>query len=237
MAIVKAGPEALDEKRAAARAALDYVEDGMRLGLGTGTTAQVFVEALGGKVGRGVKLIAVPTSEATRKQAEALGIPLSTLDETPTLDLTIDGADEVDGKLNLVKGGGGALLREKIVATSSKRMIVIADSSKKVDTLGRFPLPLEVVPFGWKATAIKIERAFRWAGCGGAMTLRVREGKAFVTDNGNIILDCALGHIPDPSKLAAALSSIPGVVEHGLFIGIASLALIGTGESVEKIER
>jgi ribose 5-phosphate isomerase A len=230
-------PGASDEKRAAARAALDYVDDGMRLGLGTGTTAQEFVRALGEKVGKGLKVLAVPTSEATRKQAEALGIALSTLDETPALDLTVDGADEIDRRLDLIKGGGGALLREKIVATSSKRMIVIADESKMVETLGRFPLAVEVVPFGWKATARKIERAFRWAGCGGAITLRVRDGKTFVTENGNVILDCALGRIPDPPKLAAALSSIPGVVEHGLFIGMASVALIGTSAGVEKIER
>ena len=218
-------------------AALDYVDDGMCIGLGTGTTAQAFVEVLAGKVAQGLKLLAVPTSEATRREAEKLGIPLSTLDETPALDLTIDGADEVDGRLDLIKGGGGALLREKIVATSSKRMIVIADGSKKVDTLGRFPLPVEIVPFGRKATAMKIERACRLSGCEGAMTFRVRDGGPFVTENGNIILDCALGRIADPPKLAAALSSIPGVVEHGLFIGIASLALIATGSDIERIER
>ncbi|MFL5258357.1 MAG: ribose-5-phosphate isomerase RpiA [Hyphomicrobiales bacterium] len=235
--MVKVRPEGSDEKRAAARAALDCVDDGMRLGLGTGTTAQEFVKALGEKVAKGLKVLAVPTSEATRKQAEALGIPLSTLDETPALDLTVDGADEIDGRLDLIKGGGGALLREKIVATSSKRMIVIADGSKMVETLGRFPLPVEVVPFGWKATARKIEKACRWADCRGAMVLRAQNGKPFVTDNGNIILDCALGRIGDPPKLAAALSSIPGVVEHGLFIGIASLALIGTSAGVKRIER
>ena len=225
------------EKRAAALAALDYVEDGMRLGLGTGSTARLFVEALAGKAAQGRKLICVPTSERTRKQAEGLGLTLSTLDETPLLDLTVDGADEIDGNIDLIKGGGGALLREKIVATSSKRMIVIADSSKQVETLGRFPLPVEVVSFGFKATARKIEQACRWAGCNGPMTLRVRDGKPFVTDSGNVIFDCALGRIDNPEKLSAALSSIPGVVEHGLFIGIASLALVGTGAGVSKIER
>jgi ribose 5-phosphate isomerase A len=225
------------QKGAAATAALDYVEDGMRLGLGTGSTARHFIDALGAKVKEGLKVTGVPTSEATRKQAESLGITLSTLDETPLLDLAVDGADEVDGRLNLIKGGGGALLREKIIATASKRMIVIADASKRVDMLGRFPLPIEIVPFGYKATARKIEQACRWAGCQGAMTLRVRDGKPFITDNGNVIFDCALGRIENAEKLSAALSSIPGVVEHGLFIGIASLALIGTAAGIDKIER
>ena len=225
------------QKRAASLAALDYVEDGMRLGLGTGSTASLFVEVLAGKVAQGCKITCVPTSEKTRKQAEGLGLTLSTLDETPLLDLTVDGADEIDGRVNLIKGGGGALLREKIVATSSKRMIVIADSSKRVETLGRFPLPIEVVPFGYKATARKIEQICRWAGCQGPMTLRVRDGKPFITDNGNGIFDCALGRIENPEKLSSALSTIPGVVEHGLFIGIASLALIGSPTGVNKIER
>jgi ribose 5-phosphate isomerase A len=225
------------QKRAAALAALDYLEDGMRLGLGTGSTASLFVEALASKVHQGWKLTCVPTSETTRRQAESLGLTLSTLDETPLLDLAVDGADEIDGNLNLIKGGGGALLREKIVATSAKRMIVIVDASKRVDVLGRFPLPIEIVPFGYKATARKIEQACRWAGCQGAMTLRVRDGKPFITDNGNVILDCALGRIDNPEKLGAALSSIPGVVEHGLFIAIASVALIGTETGVVRIER
>jgi ribose 5-phosphate isomerase A len=226
-----------EQKRAAALAALDYIEDGMRLGLGTGSTAALFVEAVAAKTRQGLKLACVATSETTRKQAESLGLVLSSLDETPVLDLAVDGADEVDGNLNLIKGGGGALLREKIVATASKRMIVIADQSKKVDVLGRFPLPVEIVPFGYKATARKIEQACRWAGCQGPMSLRVRDGKPFVTDNGNVILDCALGRIDDPEKLSATLSSIPGVVEHGLFVGIASLALIGTAAGVDRIER
>jgi ribose 5-phosphate isomerase A len=227
-----------DEKRAAAQAALDYIEDGMRIGLGTGSTARHFVEVLAGRATQqGWKLACVPTSEATRLQAEGLGLKLSTLDENPILDLAVDGADEIDGKLNLIKGGGGALLREKIVATSAKRMIVIADGSKQVATLGRFPLPVEVIPFGYKATARKIEQAFGWAGCKGAMTMRVRNSKVFATDNGNVILDCALGRIDNPEKLGAALSSIPGVVEHGLFIAIATLALIGTASGVQRIER
>ncbi|HTN97249.1 MAG TPA: ribose-5-phosphate isomerase RpiA, partial [Nordella sp.] len=179
----------------------------------------------------------VPTSEATRKQAESLGIRLATLDETPALDVTIDGADELDGELRLIKGGGGALLREKIVASSSRKMIVIADDSKKVATLGKFPLPVEVVPFGLKATAMKIGQALSRSGNKGPLTLRMRDGKPYVTDNGNVILDCALGRIENPEKLAAALSSIPGVVEHGLFIGMASLALIATENGVETIKK
>jgi ribose 5-phosphate isomerase A len=227
-----------EQKRAAALAALDYVEDGMRLGLGTGSTASLFIAALAERGrARSWKLVCVPTSEKTRAIAESLGLTLSTLDESPLLDLTVDGADEVDPKLNLIKGGGGALLREKIVATSSKRMIVIADASKEVNVLGRFPLPVEVATFGYKATARKIEQACRWAGCKGAMTLRVRDGKPFVTDNGNIIFDCALGRIDEPEKLSAALSSIPGAIEHGLFVGIASLALVATAAGVKKIER
>ena len=224
-----------EQKRAAAKAALHYVKPGMRLGLGTGSTAKHFVDCIGGMVKAGFEILCVPTSEATRKQAESLNIPLTTLDETPHLDLTVDGADELDGQLNLIKGGGGALLREKIVATSSKQMIVIADASKKVETLGAFPLPIEVVPFGLKATAWKIERAFSHAGCKGAMAVRVRDGKPFVTDNGNLIIDCSLGQIAEPAKLAALLSGIPGIVDHGLFIGIASLAIVGTPDGVRTL--
>jgi ribose 5-phosphate isomerase A len=162
---------------------------------------------------------------------------LSTLDETPMLDLTVDGADEFDDDLNLIKGGGGALLREKIVATSSKKMIVIADASKHVKTLGAFPLPIEVVPFGLKATLWKIDSAFKHLQLSGPMTMRVKDGKPFVTDNGNFIVDCALKKIGNPHELSAILSGIPGVVDHGLFIGIAALALLATAEGVKTIER
>jgi len=224
------------QKRSAAVAALEHVADGMRLGLGTGTTAAYFVGALAEKVGRGLDVLCVPTSEAMRAQAAALGIPLSTLDDTPILDLTVDGADEVDGELNLIKGGGGALVREKIVATSSRSMIVIADRSKKVVKLGRFPLAVEILPFGFSATVMKIERACRSLGCEGALEPRVRNGKRFISENGNFILDCSLGEIGDPPALAAALSAVPGVVGHGLFIGIASLALIAGDDGVERIE-
>jgi ribose 5-phosphate isomerase A len=226
-----------DRKKAAALAAIAYISSGMKLGLGTGSTAKHFVDAVGEKVKQGWDLVCVPTSEATRKQAESLGIRLTTLDETPVLDVTVDGADELDGELRLIKGGGGALLREKIVASSSRQMIVIADDSKKVATLGKYPLPVEVVPFGLKATGIKIDQALAWSGNKGPLILRMRDGKPFVTDNGNVILDCALSHIHNPEKLAAALSSIPGVVEHGFFIGMASIAIIATENGVETLKK
>jgi len=226
-----------DRKKAAALAAITYISSGMKLGLGTGSTAKHFVDAVGEKVKQGWDLVCVPTSEATRKQAESLGIRLTTLDETPVLDVTVDGADELDSELRLIKGGGGALLREKIVASSSRQMIVIADDSKKVATLGKFPLPVEVVPFGLKATGVKIDQALAWSGNKGPLIVRLRDGKPYATDNGNVILDCALGHIHNPEKLAAALSSIPGVVEHGLFIGMASLAIIATENGVETLKK
>ncbi len=226
-----------EAKEAAAREALKHVRDGMKLGLGTGSTAAKFVAGLGEMVRDGLNVICVPTSEATRKQAKSLNIPLTRLDEEPILDLTVDGADELDANLSLIKGGGGALLREKIVASSSKKMIVIADDTKKVDTLGKFALPIEVVPFGVKSTAMKIEHASRWAGCEGPLALRIRDGELFVTDNGNVIIDCAFGRIPDAQKLASALSTIPGVVDHGLFLDMASLAILGGPDGIEIIER
>ncbi len=226
-----------EAKEAAAREALKHVRDGMKLGLGTGSTAAKFVAGLGEMVAQGLNVVCVPTSEATRKQAESLNIPLTRLDEEPILDLTVDGADELDSDLSLIKGGGGALLREKIVASSSRQMIVIADDTKKVDTLGKFALPIEVVPFGVKSTAMKIEHASRWAGCEGPLALRIRDGELFVTDNGNVIIDCAFGQIPDAQKLASALSTIPGVVDHGLFLDMASLAILGGPNGIEIIER
>jgi ribose 5-phosphate isomerase A len=225
-----------EQKKVAAKAAFHYVKPGMKLGLGTGSTAKHFVDCIGDMVKAGFDVVCVPTSETTRKQAEALGIPLTTLDETPELDLAVDGADEIDPHLNLIKGGGGALLREKIVAAAARQLIVIADESKRVETLGAFPLPVEVVRFGLKATAFKIDRACRHAGCEGPITLRVRDGKPFVTDNGNSILDCALRKIPNPGKLAALLSGIPGVVDHGLFIGMARIAILGTVDGLKTIE-
>jgi ribose 5-phosphate isomerase A len=225
-----------DPKTRAAAAALEYVEPGMKLGLGSGSTASRFVALLGAKVAAGLKIVGVPTSEDTRDQAASLGIKLTTLEETPELDLTIDGADEIDGELRLIKGGGGALLREKIVAASSKRMIVIADASKKVARLGRFPLPVEVAPFGVGSTQIRVERASSALGLTGAIGLR-RSDRYFVTDGGHFILDCAFGAIPDPERLAATLAAIPGVVEHGLFLGLASLALVAGPDGVETLRR
>lgn len=224
-------------KLAAAQRALGFVEPRMRLGLGTGSTASVFVELLGAEVGRGLSVLCVPTSEQTRALAARFGIPLTTLDETPLLDLTIDGADEVDGELRLIKGGGGALLREKIVATASDRMIVIADASKKVDKLGAFALPVEVVRFGVTATRNMIEMLAADSGCHGEIALRLAgDGSPFVTDGGNFIFDCAFGQIDDPESLDEALKFIPGVVENGLFLGIADAAIIGGPDGVSVIE-
>jgi len=223
-------------KVAAAEQALRYVEDGMRVGLGTGSTAAKFVDALGRKVAGGLNVVCVATSQATQAQAEALGIPMSTLDEQQFLDLTVDGADEIDGALRLIKGGGGALLREKIVATASASMIVIADASKQVTTLGAFPLPLEVVSFGLSATRNMITALAADAGCEGELRLRtLADGKPFITDNGNLILDCHFGRIDAPEELDEALKLIPGVVENGLFIGIADLAIIAGSDGITVI--
>ncbi|MDE2364190.1 MAG: ribose-5-phosphate isomerase RpiA [Hyphomicrobiales bacterium] len=223
------------KRRAAARAA-EFVRPGMRLGLGTGSTAAFFVDILGGMVRDGLDVVGVPTSERTRAQAASLGVRLSTLDETPELDLTVDGADEFDAKLRLIKGGGGALLREKIVAAASARMIVITDASKQVDTLGKFPLPVEVDRFGLESTRRHVASAVARLGLAGAPTLRTAaDGHPFVTDGGHCILDCGLGRIPDPEALAAALVAIPGVVEHGLFIGLASIVVIADAAGVRTI--
>jgi ribose 5-phosphate isomerase A len=223
-------------KVAAAEHALQFVEPGMKLGLGSGSTAARFVDLLGPKVKAGLDVVCVATSQTTQAQAEALGIPMTTLDETPFLDLTVDGADELDGELRLVKGGGGALLREKIVATASGRMIVVADSSKQVEVLGKFPLPLEVVQFGLTATRNMIVALAADAGCEGEITLRMgANGKPFITDTGNLILDCAFGSIADPEDLDEALKLIPGVVENGLFLGIADLAIIAGSDGIKLI--
>ncbi|MBR1121844.1 ribose-5-phosphate isomerase RpiA [Bradyrhizobium lablabi] len=225
-------------KRQAAARALEHVRDGMKLGLGTGSTAKHFVDLLGEKVRAGMKVTGVPTSEATRAQAEQCGIPLTTLDEIDRLDLTVDGADEVDPALDLIKGGGGALLREKIVASASDRMIVIADESKWVDALGRFPLPVEVVPFGLGATRRAMEQAFAQASVSGQMEVRKgRDGHVFVTDGGHWIVDVRLGQIADPPRLARLLNVIPGVVEHGLFVGLASTVILAGAQGIRTIER
>ena len=227
-----------DLKRQAAAHAVAQVKDGMKLGLGTGSTAKHFVELLGERVQGGLKVIGVPTSEATRADAQRCGVPLTTLDEIDRLDLTVDGADEIDPNLELIKGGGGALLREKIVAAASDRMIVIADETKWVETLGRFPLPIEVIPFGLSATRRAIEKAFAESGVSGQMDVRKgTDGLGFVTDGGHWILDARLGRIPDSTRLARSLSSIPGVVEHGLFIGLAGMAVLATANGIRIVER
>jgi ribose 5-phosphate isomerase A len=219
-------------KRAAAQKALAYVESGMRLGLGTGTTAEVFLELLAEKISSGLKVIGAATSKRTEAKACALGIPLDDLDRLAPLDLAIDGADEADRELNLIKGGGGALLREKIVAASARRMIVIADSSKLVERLGRFPLPVEVTPFGCATTAQRIRNAAAALGYGD-LAIRLRDG--FITDSGNVIYDCGFGAIRDPRLLAVALDVIPGVVDHGLFLNLASMLIISGSNGVEVI--
>jgi len=223
-------------KRAAAEAALAEVRPGMRLGLGTGSTARHFVELLGARVSLGFSCLCIPTSEQTAAQARSLGIPLTDLEATPRLDLTVDGADEISPNLTLIKGAGGALLREKIVATSSDRMIVIADTGKTVETLGRSALPIEVNAFGLAATTRAVAVVMKDAGAEAQPILRRRDGKPFVTDGGHLILDALFGRISAPEALALALSAIPGVVEHGLFIGLCKRAYVAGSEGVKIID-
>ncbi len=218
--------DAREMKVKAAEAALAHVEDGMRLGIGTGSTAEEFVRLLAEKVADGLKVEGVPTSERTARLCLELGVPLKSLDELPELDLTIDGADEVDAGLRLIKGGGGALLREKIVASASARMIVIADESKVVETLGKFPLPIEINPFGMATTRIAIDKLASRLGLTGELKLRKSGDGVFTTDGGHHIYDAFFGRIPDAEALGSQLNSIPGVVEHGLFINMASFAII-----------
>ncbi len=226
-----------DLKRQAADAAIALIEPGMRLGLGTGSTAKHFVDLLGARVRAGLDVVCVPTSEATRLQAAALGIRLTTLDETPELDMTVDGADELDDQLRLIKGGGGALLREKIVAAASDQLVIIADASKRVATLGAFPLPIEVVRFGYIATENKVRALVRDIGCDGEIKLRVgADRQPFVTDGGNYILDCALRSIEHPELLDECLQFLPGVVETGLFLGLADVAFIAGAGGVITLE-
>jgi ribose 5-phosphate isomerase A len=225
-------------KQQAAERALTCVQDGMSVGLGTGSTAARFIDLIGHRVRSGMKLRCVPTSEVTRAHAERLGIPLTTLDEVPFLDLTVDGADEFDDELRLIKGGGGALLREKIVATACDRMIVIADASKRVPKLGRYPLPVEVVPFGLAATRNMIIALAGDTGCTGEIKLRIGQaGTPFVTDCGNYIFDCAFGPIDDPEDLDQALKLVPGVVESGLFLGIADVVIVAGANGTVALER
>ena len=218
------------EKEASGRAAARLVRDGDVVGLGTGSTAYFAIIALGERVKEGLKIVGIPTSSQTADLARAVGIPLATLDEHPEIDITIDGADEVDPKLNLIKGGGGALLREKVVASASRKMVVVADSSKIVSVLGKFPLPVEVIAFARTVIEKKV------VALGASIKLRMkRDGSTYFTDNGNEILDCSFGRIEDPPSLARELENIPGIVEHGLFVALASVALVGKGDSVEEI--
>ena len=230
--------DADESKRRVGEAAAGLIEAGMVVGLGTGSTAAHFVELLAERVKAGLDIVGVPTSEATRAQAERLGVPLTSLDEEPELDLTVDGTDEIDPDLNLIKGGGGALLREKIVAIASRDMVVIADESKWVGRLGRYPLPIEVVDFGLGAIKKAIAAVVSEQGCPGPIRLRHKpDGHVFVTDQGHLILDAGLGAIPDARRLAQGLSRVPGVVEHGLFIGLARRAVLAGSEGVRVIER
>ena len=220
------------EKQIAARAAIDLVEAGSIVGLGSGSTAAYAVRFLADRVRDGLKIVGIPTSQETKRLAEQLGIPLATLDEHGKIDIDIDGADEIDPQLNLIKGGGGAFLREKIIASVSRRFIVIADSTKQVKRLGKFPLPVEVVPFAQSLIKTQIEAM------GAKVSLRnYAYGNPYVTDEGHHILDCNFGEISDPAGLAEKLCHIPGVVEHGLFIGMAEIALIGKEGKVIQLQR
>ena len=211
----------MNAKQAAAHKAVQYVKDGMTVGLGTGSTAYWAIQYLGEKVKQGMQITAVATSEETERIASQCGINVSEMDAIDHIDIAIDGADEIDSRLNLIKGGGGALLREKIVAAGSKVFIVIADGSKMVEMLGQFPLPVEIIPFGWQHTA----RHLTLLGCQAAM--RQKEAKRFITDNGNYILDCHFGFISDPAVLQQKINDIPGVVESGLFVKMATRIVIG----------
>ena len=223
-------------KYLAAAKALEFVKPGMKLGLGTGSTAAYFVELLGEKVAEGLDVLCVPTSSVTRKQAEGLGIPLTTLGEIRRLDLVIDGTDEFDGRMNLIKGGGGALLQEKLVATAADKMIVISDNSKRVRTLGAFPLPVEVVRFGWEVTESRILEIISSAFVGGVDIVRRMDGdEPFVTDEGHYILDLHLKKIDEPPVLAAQLKEIVGVVESGFFIDICKVIIVGKEDGTTRV--
>lgn len=226
------------EKRNAAAAAMDFVEDGMTLGLGTGSTAKFFVEFLAEEIADGLVVRGVPTSEETRRLAESLGVPLVDIEQVDRIHLTVDGADEVDGQAQLIKGGGAALLREKIVANASDLMVVIADPSKQVEALGAFPLPVEVTPFGYTITAKKVYDALCQAGVL-RPRIKVRTGPGNIplrTDGGNYILDCDCGTIPDAPKAAAHLAHVPGVVEHGLFTHLCRVVIIGSEDGATVFE-
>ncbi|MEQ8934363.1 MAG: ribose-5-phosphate isomerase RpiA [Amphiplicatus sp.] len=227
-----------DFKRRAAEEAVAHVENGMTLGIGTGSTAAHFIDLLGEKARAGLSVKGVPTSEDTRRKCEAAGVALIEPDETTVIDLAVDGTDEVDGRLDLIKGGGGALLREKIVAGAAKRFIVIADASKKVAELGRFPLPVEIDRFSYGLTVRRVREALAAENLKGDLKLRYgKDGAVFLSDGGNLILDCALGRIHEAARLEAALARIPGVVETGLFIGMADLVILGGPDGVQTLKR
>lgn len=220
------------EKEAAARASLEYVKEGQVVGLGTGSTAAFFIKLLGEKVKHGLRIRGIPTSVRSEELALSLGIPVITLDDCQEIDVTVDGADEVDPELRLIKGGGGAALREKIVASATKQLVIVADASKRVQRLGKFPLPVEVIRFAQALVAKRI------AALGAAVQLRRNpDGTPYVTDENNHILDCRFGEIRDPDTLARVLSEMAGVVEHGLFIGMASVALFARGSEIEELKR
>ena len=220
------------EKEAAARASLRYIQDGQVVGLGTGSTAAHFIKLLGEKVKNGLRIRGIPTSDRSHEFAQSLGIPLITLDDCQEIDVTVDGADEVDPQLRLIKGGGGAALREKIVASATKKLVIVADATKQVTRLGKFPLPVEVIRFAQALVTKRIERL------GAHVTVRRNpDGSIYVTDENNHILDCRFGEIRDPDGLAQQLSEMPGVVEHGLFIGMASVVLFARGSEIVEMKR
>lgn len=226
---------ALELKKAAAAKALEFVQDGMRLGIGTGSTANEFIRLLAVRVSEGLKVTGVATSERSEQLCWELGVPVASLEELPELDLDIDGADEIGPQMALIKGGGGALLREKIVAAASSSMLVIADETKLVKTLGTFPLPIEVNRFGIGATKAAIEKMAERLGLSGAVVLRQKDEKPFVTDGGHYILDASFGRISKPEQLSEALFAIPGVVEHGLFLNLASRSVIAMSNGEIKV--
>jgi ribose 5-phosphate isomerase A len=218
------------EKEAAARSSLRFVKDGQVVGLGTGSTAAYFIQLLGEKVKNGLQIRGIPSSNRSREQAASLGIPLTTLDECQQIDVTVDGADEVDPQLRLIKGGGGALLHEKIVASATRQLVIVADASKRVPVLGKFPLPVEVVKFAKALVKKRIEAL------GAQVEMRHNaDGSPFLTDENNYILDCHFGQIRGADGLANKLSDMPGIVEHGLFIGMASVVLVANGSEVIEL--
>jgi ribose 5-phosphate isomerase A len=220
------------EKEAAARASLKFIKDGQVVGLGTGSTASYFIKLLGDRVKNGLRVLGIPTSDRSEELAKSLEIPLTTLDDVQEIDVTVDGADEVDPQLRLIKGGGGAALREKIVASATKHLVIVADASKQVQRLGKFPLPVEVIKFAQTLVAKRI------AALGAEVKVRTNSnGTLYVTDENNHILDCNFGEMRDPDGLARTLSGMPGVVEHGLFIGMAKVALFARGDEIIELRR